>query len=160
MTDSERVSAAWNQLNLVLGFFSRIDTKASVILGLDVGMIAVLFARIPPLAQITLLQCAFATPFFIAVIFSFSRLHFGSRPHLNGGTNSLVYFRTIAQMQESEFISACGRRSETEFAADLLEQVWRNSKILNEKFDALQYAQYTMVLAAIPWLGCIFLTVK
>lgn len=160
MTDSEQISAAWNQLNLVLNFYSRIDTKASVILGLNIGMVAVLFARIPPVAQITFLQYAFATPFFIAVISSLWRLHLGSRPHLDGGTNSLVYFRTIAQMQESRFISACSRRSEVEFIADILEQVWRNSKILNAKFSALKYAQDTMLLASIPWLGCIFLTAK
>jgi hypothetical protein len=160
MTDSERISTAWNQLNLVLSFYSRIDTKTSVILGINLGMLAVLFTRVPPVAQTSALQWAFAVPFFFVVAMSFYHLHKGVRPHLDGGTNSLVYFRTIATMTESEFTSACKQRSSADLADDLHEQAWRNSKILNQKFDALRRAHDTALLAVIPWLGCIALTAK
>ncbi|MEU4134617.1 hypothetical protein, partial [Streptomyces wuyuanensis] len=42
-----RVSTGWQQLSLVLGFFSRIDTKLSVVLGIDLGMLALVATRLP-----------------------------------------------------------------------------------------------------------------
>ena len=67
VNDDECVDAAWSQLNLVLGFYSRIDTKTSLVLGINLGMLAFLFSRAPPVAQISTLEWAFALPFFFAV---------------------------------------------------------------------------------------------
>lgn len=39
------------QLNLVLGFFSRVDAKASVVLAINTGMLAVLASNAPPLTK-------------------------------------------------------------------------------------------------------------
>lgn len=158
--EDKRVAAGWSQLNLVLSFYSRIDTKASIILGLDVGMIATIFARVPPLKEVSLLLCMIAIPFFIAIVTSLWRLHSGSRPRLNGGTNSLIYFRSIAGMRESEFIAACQKRPAAGLADDLFEQAWRNSTILTQKFSHLQGAHDAALLAAIPWLGLLVLTSK
>lgn len=51
--ERERLQAAWNQLNLVLGFFSRIDAKLSVVLGIDLGMLALAGNRLPALHAMT-----------------------------------------------------------------------------------------------------------
>ncbi|MEO7323226.1 MAG: Pycsar system effector family protein [Dokdonella sp.] len=153
--DEKRVATAWNQLNLVLSFFTRIDTKLSVVLGLDLGMLAVLFTRIPRVKEVTTLQWVFAVPFFVAIGTSLFHLYRGSFPHLLGGTTSLVFFRRIGAMQESEFLRACRTRSSTELAEDLFEQVWRNSKILTIKFESLQRAHHALILASIPWLGAL-----
>ena len=46
---------ARDQLNLVLGFFSRVDAKASVVLAIDTGMLAVLASNAPPLHKMSVL---------------------------------------------------------------------------------------------------------
>lgn len=44
---------AWNQLNLVLSFFPRIDTKLSVVLGINLGMLAILLPMLPTPSETT-----------------------------------------------------------------------------------------------------------
>jgi hypothetical protein len=151
-SQNDRVSAAWQQLNLVLGFFSRIDTKLSVVLGINLGMLALLATRMPALKDLTPLAAASGIAFAIALCFSFRHLWIGSFPHLEGGTNSLVYFRSIAQMKESEFRIAYGSLSSDELANDLLNQCWRNSKILTCKFHSLRYSYIATLCAVIPWM--------
>lgn len=149
---NDRVSAAWQQLNLVLGFFSRIDTKLSVVLGINLGMLALLATRMPTPKELTPLAAASGVAFAIALCFSFRHLWVGSFPHLEGGTNSLVYFRSIAQMKESDFRSAYGSLSSDELANDLLNQCWRNSKILTCKFHSLRQSYIATLFAVIPWM--------
>lgn len=152
-----RVSTGWQQLNLVLGFFSRIDTKLSVVLGIDLGMLALVATRLPPPSEMTAAAAVFTTLFFTALGFSFRHLWNGSFPHLDGGTASLLYFRSIAQMRESEFRQACKSRSPEELADDLFNQCWRNSKILTCKFHSLRQAYIATLLAVVPWAALIIL---
>jgi hypothetical protein len=160
MNEDEQLAAAWSQLNLVLSFFSRVDTKTTLILGVDLGMLALVFARTPAVHDITMVQVVFALPFIAAIGISLWWLHSGHRPKLDGGTTSLVYFRTIAKMTESHFLDQCQRRSKDQFVGDVLEQTWRNSKILTEKFASLQRAQDATLAASIPWVALLVLTAK
>src|SRR5687767_6020324 len=68
---NDTVSAAWQQLNLVLGFFSRIDTKLSVVLGINLGMLALLATRLPTPTELTPLEAGLGVAFVIALCFSF-----------------------------------------------------------------------------------------
>ena len=45
MTSIEKISAARDQLNRTLTFFPRVDSKASVIFGINTGFLAVLATR-------------------------------------------------------------------------------------------------------------------
>lgn len=154
---NDHVSAAWQQLNLVLGFFSRIDTKLSVVLGINLGMLALLATRMPTLKELTPFAAATGIAFLIALCFSFRHLWVGSFPHLEGGTNSLVYFRSIAQMRESDFRNAYGSLSSDQLAEDLLNQCWRNSKILTCKFHSLRQSYIATLLAVAPWMTLIII---
>ena len=51
----ELLNDARDQLNLVLGFFSRVDAKASVVLAINTGMLAVLASNAPPLHKMSIL---------------------------------------------------------------------------------------------------------
>ena len=101
-SDQERVQAAWNQLNLVLGFFPRVDTRLSAVLALDLGMLAFAGDRWSPHdASWWVIACAVA--FALPICASFYHLWDAIVPDRRGGTNSLVFFRSIARLQESEF---------------------------------------------------------
>lgn len=52
MTIEQRIDLAKNQLDRVLGFFGRVDSKASVVLAIDTGMLAYLVAHAPPVAKL------------------------------------------------------------------------------------------------------------
>src|SRR5437870_13905227 len=47
MDQRDLLGSARNQLDRVLGFFPRVDAKASVVLAVDTGMLAFLVAHVP-----------------------------------------------------------------------------------------------------------------
>jgi hypothetical protein len=51
--DDAALKDARDQLNLILSFFPRVDTKLSTILALDTGMLAALSATLPALDKMT-----------------------------------------------------------------------------------------------------------
>ena len=67
---SDRVSAAWQQLNLVLGFFSRVDTKLSVGLGINLGMLAMIATRLPKLDELTALISVVGVLFLTCLLYT------------------------------------------------------------------------------------------
>lgn len=154
-SQNDRVNAAWQQLNLVLSFFSRVDTKLSVVLGINLGMLAMLTARLPKADDFTLLIAVIGS-FFVAPLFvSFWHIWHGYFPDLRGGTGSLIYFHPISKMTENEFRTACLSRSVQELENDILNQCWRNSKILTCKFYSLRYAYVAAAVAILPWMALI-----
>ena len=153
--EEERLKAAWGQLNLVLSFFSRIDTKLSVILGLDLGMLAMLSTLMPSVAQLSWLEGGLVAACLAPLGLSFYHMYKGSFPDTQGGSTSLVYFGRIAKMKESEFLTALRSRTCSQLCDDVLEQTWRNACILNNKFASLKRAYQMMLIAVLPWLGAI-----
>lgn len=151
----DRFTAAWNQLTLVLSFFARIDTKLSVVLGLDLGMLTLLATKAPSLDKFTAFQTAATSVCLFPIALSLYHLYLGSFPHLRGGTGSMVYFRTIAGMTETEFVSGYRAMTLSAIADHVLEQAWRNSKILASKFDSLSRGYHWFLIAIAPWLAAI-----
>jgi hypothetical protein len=142
---------ARDQLTLILSFFSRVDAKASALLAIDTGMLAVLATNAPPIAAITPLSGVLAGVTVAVLAASLWFLYRVAFPALDGGHESLIYFREIAKRTESNFIDAFSAQEEVPRVKDLLGQVWRNSCILTQKFDALKRAFILMALAIIPW---------
>ena len=142
---------ARDQLTLILSFFSRVDAKASALLAINTGMLAILASNAPPIGTMSVLSYVLAgitAAVIAASVWSLYRVAF---PALDGGHDSLIYFREIAKRTESNFIDAFTTQDEVPHVKDLLGQVWRNSCILTTKFDALKRAFLLMALAIIPW---------
>lgn len=156
-SQSDRVNAAWQQLQLVLGFFSRVDTKLSVGLGINLGMLAMLATRLPKPEELTTLISVVGVLFLTPLTLSFWNLWWGYFPDLRGGSNSLIFFRRIDKLIESEFLGACEARTLDAFERDLLGQCWRNSKILVAKFDCLKRSYIATILSIAPWMALITL---
>jgi len=141
---------ARDQLALVLTFFSRVDAKASALLAIDTGMLAVLTSKAPALTAISMTAYVLAGLTAVMMGGSLFFLYRVAFPALEG-ERSLVYFRSIAGMSEKDFIHAFVAEEEDSRVRDLLGQVWRNSGILAAKFDALKRAFILMALAVLPW---------
>jgi hypothetical protein len=133
-------SVAKDQLNLVLNFFSRVDSKASVVLAVDTGMAGYLASRLS--ASSAMLSWPMLIPLlaFTLIGFSIWRLYKGAFPNLVGGNQSLVYFREVAKRTEAKFIDEFMAQDEVAYVKDLLGQARRNSEILAEKFNHLKCA--------------------
>ncbi len=150
-------AASKDQLDRVLSFFPRVDSKLSVILAVDTGMLAVLATDAPPLKALTWPMSTSAGICVVLLGVSIVFLYRGAFPSLKGGNSSLVYFRQIAGRTEHHFIEQFKQQNEDGHVNDLLAQVWRNSEILTAKFDALKAAFTFLALALLPWLAALAL---
>jgi len=143
--------AAKDQLDLVLSFFPRVDTKASVVLAVDTGMAGYLATRLSVSTLMLSWQLLIPLVAFVLIGLSFWHLYKVAFPNLKGGNQSLVYFREIAKRTEAKFIDEFMAQKDDAYVKDLLGQAWRNSEILTEKFNHLQLAFLLMAAAIIPW---------
>jgi hypothetical protein len=151
---------ARDQLAIVLGFFSRVDAKASALLAIDTGMLAILTANALPLTTMSVMSVLSYVLAGITAAALGGSLWFLYRvafPSLDGGHQSLIYFREIARRTETNFIDAFTAQDDDLRVKDLLGQVWRNSCILTAKFDSLKRAFILMALAIVPWSASVAL---
>jgi len=151
MNTIDKLVAARDQLNRTLTFFSRVDSKASVILGVNTGLLAVLATRAVPLVALRWEWVPIGLTLLLLGI-SFWNLYRQAFPSLAGGHQSLIYFREIAVRTEPKFIDEWLRMTDDEQLKEILSQVWRNSEILKQKFDHLKWAFYSLALAILPWI--------
>jgi len=122
-------------------------------------MLAVLASNLPGLNSFHRMLLIILVPvFFIGG--SLWHLYLGAFPSLEGGHDSLIYFREIAKRTESRFIEERSSQSDDGYAKDVLSQVWRNSEILRQKFNHISSAFNWMAVAILPWVEClVFLSV-
>jgi hypothetical protein len=153
----EKLKEAREHLSLVLGFFSRVDAKASVVLAINTGMLAVIASNAPPLRQMSILSGIMAIVAVLTISGSFWFLYRIAFPSLSGGQQSLLYFREIASRTEARFIDEFIEQDDQARLKDVLGQVWRNSEILKQKFDALRVASILMAVAIVPWVAAVTL---
>lgn len=150
MENKELIQITQDQLNRVLGFFSRADAKASVLLAVDTSMLALLAANAPSVKSFHWHLLFVLLP--VSLIGgSLWHLYRGAFPSLEGGRDSLIYFREIAKRTESKFVDEFVAQKEDSYIKDMLGQIWRNSEILKEKFDHLSSAFNWLALALLPW---------
>jgi hypothetical protein len=148
---------ARDQLTLVLGFFPRVDAKASAILAINTAMLAVLASNAPAAESMSVFSRILAGLTGAMIGGSFWFLYRVAFPVIHGGHQSLVYFREIAKRTEAAFIDDFLGQTDAARIKDLLGQVWRNSEILKLKFDSLRWAFVLMALAIIPWATAVLL---
>lgn len=145
------VGAAKDQLSLVLSFFGRVDSKASVVLAVDTAMLGYLASKIPELKLQPLWPLLIPLAAFVLIFLSIWHLYRTAFPVLKGGNSSLIYFREIAERTEAKFIDEFTELQEAAYAKELLGQAWRNSEILTAKFYHLKFAFIFMALSVVPW---------
>lgn len=140
------------QLNIVLSFFPRVDAKLSVVLAIDTAMSGYLAAHVPNFFSLKWWEMIAPAIAMALIARSYWYLYKGAFPNLKGGTSSLVYFAEIAKRTESNFIKEFLAQQDSDYAEELLGQVWRNSEILSEKFDYLKWAFICMAWSIVPWV--------
>jgi pycsar effector protein len=146
-----RVEMATKTLERTLSFFPRVDARAQVLLGIDVAMLFALALNTPPFLGPWWLDAAYL----VAVVllgFSLFKLYRVFFPQLSGGPASLIYFNSIRQLPEKEFVDRFTVQTEQKYLDDVLNQVWRNSEIVANKFNNLREAMLCASAALPFWL--------
>ncbi len=151
MNNLSSLDSARDQLNRTLTFFPRVDAKASVILGVDTGLLAVLATRVFPYTDLRWEWIPIGVTL-VALAISLWHLFKEAFPVLKGGEGSVLYFREIAGQTEAKYMEAWKGLSEEQYLNELLGQVWRNSEILKQKFNHMRWAFYSLAFAIVPWV--------
>lgn len=145
------LETAERQLDRVQSFMPRIDTRVSAMFAIVSAQIAIAALNL----QIDDFKAWWvAIPaglFFLLAGFCVVSLYRCVHPNLVGGSNSLVFFGTIAKMREAEYIDKMRAVSEEEHIKDVLGQVWRNSEIVSEKYRHLKAAGTAIMFSLLPW---------
>jgi len=150
--DTVSLGAASEQLDRVLGFFSRVDAKVTALFAVDTGMLALLALNAKADDVQFWYICLSNVIAIGALAVSLYFLYQANSPRLEGGTKSLIYFREIAGMTEANYIDEMQKCDEERYTKELLAQVWRNSEILTHKFDCLKYALWSTAASLPAWL--------
>jgi hypothetical protein len=120
------------------------------VLAINTGMLAAMAAKILS-TEIFSTWLGIAPLAIILIATSYWFLYREGFPNLEGGENSLIYFKEIAKRTEPKFVAEYQGQPEEALIKDVLSQAWRNSAILDEKFRCLRIAFVNMVLAVVPW---------
>lgn len=152
----EQLGAAEQRLDRLLDWVGRSDTKFSVVLGVDTAMLGFL-ATSAPGRQVSVTAIIFALAAASLLVLSLIYVYRGTYPRTQGPGGSLVYFGSIAEKDSEEFKKKFLAYDLQGHLDDVLEQIHRNSVILNGKFEKLQRAYECMLIAAIPWTIALYL---
>ncbi len=155
-SNQEQLEAAEKRLDRLLDWISRSDTKFSIILGVDTGMLGAL-ATFAPAGPVSVRAMVVASASIALLVASLIFIYRGTYPRTKGPGGSLVYFGSIADEDLGDLkerFRACGAEDHLD---DLLEQIHRNSEILNRKFTDLQRAYRCLLAAVIPWAIALYL---
>jgi hypothetical protein len=150
MKISERTEAAAKLLDRILNMLPRVDSRAQVVLSLDLGLLLTLALNVPvknpPMAAVI-----FAAAAVLSVTASLWFVYRSAYPSLVGGQNSLLYFAEIAKLREADYVERFTTQEENAYLRDLTGQVWKVAEIANEKFKALKFAFRLLLLAVACW---------
>ncbi|MGE6694715.1 Pycsar system effector family protein [Sphingobium limneticum] len=144
------------QLDRVLGFFPRVDTKAGGLFAVNAAMLTIAAINVQA-GDLGLWYIAIpGVLMLVGLAVSYTFLYRCNFPDLKGGQGSLIYFAEVQKRTESVFLKDYEAASDDVYRQDLLGQVWRNSQILCQKYTAIAWAIRSSVLTLLPF--AIFLT--
>lgn len=159
--DKQNFEAVEGQLDRILAFFPRVESKATFLFAFNGAVMALMAINV---GRGDFFIWYIALPGLIAAILVSLSVYFVYRcifPDLYGGSSSLFYFREIAKRTEAGFIEEFENQEPDKLKRDLLGQVWRNSEILEAKFDAIKIAFVLSAIGIIPaaiYLAAVALT--
>lgn len=137
MDPEKQLEFACKTLDRVLGFFQRVDSRAQVLMGIDVAMLFTLAVNAPSLVTPLWVHAVFVVAAALLGL-SLYKVYRVFNPQLRGPELSLIYFQEIAKLAEKEYLDRFTVQTVDGFTRDVLFQAWRNSEILIEKFKSLK----------------------
>jgi hypothetical protein len=153
LTPTELSAVSSQQLDRVLGFFARVESKATALFAVDLGMVGFMATKINlvdlgyvyvPIVGIVTLALLSGSIFYIYWTF-YPDLH-------QGESTSSVFFGYIAKLPREKYINHINGLSQEEHVRDTLDQVWRNSDILQKKFSYIKKASLATLLGVPFWV--------
>ena len=154
---ADNLSVLEHTLDGLLEWISRFDNKASILLGLDTAMLGFMVASSPTLDEWTLSAAVSGVLAGAALSTAIVATLLANLPRTRAPAPSLLFFGTIAALDENDYIHQVTTQTPPQRQQDLARQCHRNAVILTTKFRSLQVAYWATLIALIPWAATILL---
>lgn len=152
------MAVAEHQLDRVLSFFPRVDTKAAGLFAVNAAILTIAAINVQA-GDLKLWYVAIpGILMLVGLAISYTFLYRCNFPDLKGGQGSMIYFAEIQKRTESVFLKDFEAATEEAYRHDLLGQIWRNSQILCQKYAAIAWAIRSSALTLLPFATFIVLT--
>ncbi len=159
MTKTEHIAAAEKNLDRLLEWVSRCDSKTVIILGIVTALSGVFVTFIGSTHVWTYWKQVVAVSTALFLLLEFACIFSGNIPRTRGPTGppSLLFFETIAETGVEEYEKAFSSQTEDEYFVDLIKQCHRNAEIVSLKFQSLTWAYRLLVLVLAFWTMSLYL---
>ena len=148
----EKIKIANDILSKQLSWISAADSKVPSIFAINVVMLSVLAALIPPLANWTIFGAVITTLPTILLIGSMVSLTLVTFPRLVGPKGSLIYFGGITTKSEDSYVNEMTNIEESIFLKDILTQTYKNAEIAKSKYLYVKCAMGQTFISLPIWL--------
>lgn len=155
MNDDERIRIAECNLSRLLEWVGRVDSKSSVVLGINTAMLGVLAGLAPAPHLWTGWTVLLTLIGVLAPMVSLCFVYLVNYPQTKGPTKSLNFFGGISKHTFREYSAAFMKVTASDHLSDLLEQCHRNAEIVSWKFSALKWAYKWLLIGVVPWMICL-----
>lgn len=150
------IGTAEKDLERILEWIGRHDTRVAFIAGIVIGMLGVLGGIIAQ-SSIDICEQVFALLAGAGLIFSLVYIYRCQYPDTESPNSSLIFFGTVAALNFQSFQQQYRERTSEDYLNDLLHQIHINAKIMSKKFSHLKTAMTLLLLSSIPWAITIYL---
>lgn len=140
------------QLDRVLGFFPRVESRISGIFTFNSIILAISALNITAQDVKLWYVCVPAIAILAALLCSYFHLFHANFPDIKGGEGSLIFFAEIKKKTEANYRDDLVGCTEEKLRNDLIGQIWRNSQILCAKYEGVRSAIFWSGLAMIPFV--------
>lgn len=145
------------QLDRVLGFFPRVEARINGLFGANTLIMVIAALNLSSGDLRLWYVTAPGALLIVGLLVSYFHLFRANFPDVNGGEESLIFFKRIQERTEANYIAEFLDCSETKYRNDLLGQAWRNACILCVKYTRVKHAIIASALSIAPF--AIFLVV-
>lgn len=151
MNSEDRREILEQILSRQLDWISAVETRIGLLLTVEIAMLAalstVLTTTKPYVGAAYIVACLSLAALVIALSF----LCLASFPRLNGPSNSVIFFGTIAKRGRDEYIETMSNLSVEDYVSDLAVQVHRNAEIASAKFRYVRWSLKVLLTSVLFW---------
>lgn len=152
------LEALERQLDRLLTFFPRVDSKVTSLFAVTSAQLAVAALNL----TLSDLKVWWITGVLIAFVLCAAwvmvHLYRCTYPHLEGGQQSLIYFAEIVKKQPHAYVRAIDSVKLEAYREDVAGQIYRNAEILCLKYRFLKRATIGASVSIIPWSALLLAT--
>jgi len=149
--DSERIKYAQWVLERTLAAIGAAEVKLSVIITLNLAMLAGLGGAFIPVQVIQGLHLLFPIEASIGIFASLICCALVLIPRLQGSERSIIFFGRVGKRPQKDYFTEFTQAGEDAILNDLIAQIHINSQIACKKYNWIRTSMICSLLSILPW---------